>query len=435
MLRDSDPAVDIVSAAAVGAPPPSRYRHLLTDVTTTVYPRTARNLSAVVVPTSRGLDRRRSGVAFAASLARKHGCPLVLLCSRDALGATVRETLAALAAAKGGGPQVLAVDVDEVLHRSRYLCSATTFAVDALDVSSIAGPRQPDEQWLRRSNDVGRKRNLALLLARAMGWRTLLFVDDDISAATRPGRPTLDGASLGRALDALDHHGAVGWTAVDYPDNSVVGRIRGLGREEPEQFIGGGALLVSVGEATPFFPAIYNEDWLFFLRVLERAPHRTLGYAGDVRQDPYDGFDPRRALDEELGDVLGEGLLVTASGDVHDTRLRAPSFWQEVMDEREAGIWGLRRAFDGRTDLLAGQVAEALGGVLALHEDLARARKDEKLDVATQLASYLDLWLGDCRSWSERMARAQECRPEELLAGCSVQGPMDLRAFVARHRH
>lgn len=430
MLRDSDHAVDTARPPAVGAAPPSRYRHLLTDVMARAYPDTRGSLSAVVVPTSRGWDRPRSGVAFAASLAREQGCPLVLLCSREALGRTLERTLAELGRHPDGRTEILAIDVAEVLQHSPHLRAATTFEVDELAVSKIAGPSSPGGKWRWRTNDVGRKRNLALLLARAMRWPNLLFVDDDIWPAAPARRPTLDGVSLRRALDALDHHGVVGWTAVDYPDNSVVGRIRGLDQEEPEQFIGGGALLVSVGEATPFFPAVYNEDWLFFLRVLEQAPHRTLGYAGNVRQDPYDGFDPGRALDEELGDVLGEGLLLAAGGDVHDTRLREVPFWDHVMGEREETVGHLHDLYHGRADPVADRIVEALGAVLTLHKELTRRH----VDITVQLASYMDLWIADGKAWSRRMAHADECRPEDLLTGGGVLEPRDLTAFVARHK-
>ena len=55
-----------------------------------------------------------------------------------------------------------------------------------------------------------------------------------------------------------------------------------------------------------FFPSIYNDDWFFF--SVEAASRKIIKVGGSrrVEYDPYD--DPDRAVKEEFGDLLAEGL-------------------------------------------------------------------------------------------------------------------------------
>ena len=55
-----------------------------------------------------------------------------------------------------------------------------------------------------------------------------------------------------------------------------------------------------------FFPNIYNEDWFFFS---EEAASHKIARVGVSRQREYDPYeDPQRAVKEEFGDLLAEGL-------------------------------------------------------------------------------------------------------------------------------
>lgn len=55
-----------------------------------------------------------------------------------------------------------------------------------------------------------------------------------------------------------------------------------------------------------FFPSIYNDDWFFFS---EEAASRKIIKVGESRQVEYDPYDdPDRAVKEEFGDLLAEGL-------------------------------------------------------------------------------------------------------------------------------
>lgn len=167
----------------------------------------------------------------------------------------------------------------------------------------------------------------------------MLFLDDDIARAD--GACTLDRAGLERAIAATRADpslSAVGWTLEDFDDNSVVGHARRLAGLPQQIFIGGGALLLRCDEQTPFFPEIYNEDWLFLIALM--LNNRSLGWAGRVRQVPYDPFVVRRACSEEAGDILGEALMNLWEDDGPGMWATAasPAFWRQSLMARRTVV-------------------------------------------------------------------------------------------------
>jgi hypothetical protein len=78
---------------------------------------------------------------------------------------------------------------------------------------------------------------------------------------------------------ALDNDG--------FPDNSAVCHaLRAVGVYQ-DSFVGGGAMAVPIGEATGFFPNIYNEDWLF---LVGDGQLRRTAVTGKVTQKPFNPF-------------------------------------------------------------------------------------------------------------------------------------------------
>ncbi|MFB9322243.1 hypothetical protein [Cryptosporangium minutisporangium] len=123
-----------------------------------------------------------------------------------------------------------------------------------------------------RRSDVSRKRNLALLLARASGVRRLLFLDDDVAVPDR--------GDVRRATGGLDQgFTTVGLPVGQFPDHSVVCHAHRLAGGAQDGFIGAGALLVDPQRITSFFPDIYNEDWLFILDEVAAGAVATVGRA------------------------------------------------------------------------------------------------------------------------------------------------------------
>jgi hypothetical protein len=420
------------------------HRHLLGTVRPTLIDRVAsrsphwirrlgmiRTVDAVVVPTSRSMTHKRRGIDMAIDLAAESGAPLIVMCSRDAASAASLADLRARISRRRRLDAVTIVLADDTT-------SLTDFGVDRLEVSLLfrRGGNSRQEPWRKvPRNDVGRKRNLALLVARAMGWRRILFLDDDVYP--RPGL-TLDLATLSAAARATSAGPAavVGWTLREFDDNSVLCRIRSRLHRDQEQFIGGGALLVRVDEKTPFFPAIYNEDWLFLLALL-LGERRSLGEGGDVHQEEYEAYTPNRARSEELGDILGEGLLsLLAAGDME--RAADPAYWCAAMRERVRLRNELAADVPALTEPDAAAMSLALDTIEAVHATLRR----EETVWAQRLAEYWPQWTEDLSTWTSRMRAARTCDPFDLLTGedfdparSTVLGrERELEGFLRRYR-
>jgi hypothetical protein len=244
--------------------------------------------------------------------------------------------------------------------------------------------RWPDAE-IARFRDLSLKRNVALLLARLAGWRTILLLDDDVQGLG-PARAAWAAASLRSAT-------AVGFAMSDFADHSVVCHAFRLGGGEQDVFVTGGACLLDVAAIASFFPAVYNEDWLFLLGAIRLG---LVANAGEVGQLTYPPFaDPRRACEEEFGDVLAEGLLalVDAGGSpsAADTR-----YWARFLDDRGAFIdrttsmIGPARGYDDRA-------RQALRALAAAEQVRSNLRPQD-------LADYLTDWRADLDVWRRRLA-------------------------------
>ena len=150
-----------------------------------------------------------------------------------------------------------------------------------------------------RTRDLSMKRNLGLVLARMLGWQRLMFLDDDIYDVTEED---VDALAAG-----LSDHSVSVLIPDEYPDNSVACHAHRLGGGYQGKFASAGGMGVRCDrDDLAFFPNIYNEDWFFFS---EEAASRKITQVGESRQGEYDPYeDPQRAVKEEFGDLLAEGL-------------------------------------------------------------------------------------------------------------------------------
>jgi len=332
-------------------------------------------LGAVVVPTIHSFDEGLPGVRLAAELAAEQDSALIVLCSGKARAvefpSTIRRAL---------GDALIVADLPRA---------------GRLALPDLRCPRHPLSTLWRR-NDVGVKRNLGLCAAVLTGRKYVLFVDDDVS--TYEDGPTLDAKGLGNALDAMAGDPAlrvVGWTMEDFPDNSVLGHARRLARKPQQIFISGGALLVRVDTAVPFFPDIYNEDWLFLIAAAQASPEYRdcLGWAGRVRQRPYYPYSGARTMSQEAGDILGEGVMNLLEDD-------GPSFWGEGMTP---SYW--RRAMVSRAALI-----KELLAILGTLDEGRRARTAMEIALRAHrqikpeaLSRYVADWKADLRTWRRHL--------------------------------
>jgi hypothetical protein len=349
-------------------------------------------IEAIIVPTARPAEC----LVSAAELATQLGCALVVLCSLRAVGHQVAEELATR---------------------------------PALDAAVVDFPDQYEHRLLKFSSskharfghpghvDLSGKRNVGLLLANLLGWRHIMFLDDDIRGLHVPG--------LTRASRMLERYRAVGFRVPSYPDNSVVCHAYRLVDGRQDIFIGGSPLLVDVARAKAFFPAIYNEDWLFLYDSIQDRRATEAGEAEQVRYDPYGRVS--RAEAEEFGDVIGEGLLQLLHWGV-EVRTVGRSMWREFLYRRRRFIEEISNRLlaigDGNDDRRrAGRAQQALKALTAAQQRLGDIEPGD-------CDSFVRHWQGDLARWSERVFKLPRLASIGTalrhlgLTPVSLQGPL-----------
>jgi hypothetical protein len=318
---------------------------------------TDRALDAIVVPTIRPWS-----LATAAVLADDIGSALVVLCSTPDQVEQARAEFGALS----GDLHVTWVpqSVEE-----NWLSFLTTV--------------HPENEIERSCHaDIARKRNVGLLLARMCGWRTIMYLDDDIRGLTA------DGVSQAAALTARFQ--AAGFEISQYPDNSVVCHAHRLIGGNQGTFPGGSALVVDVERCDTPFPPVYNEDWLFLFDAVQNRAVTTAGTGSQLEYRPF--AHSRRAASEEFGDVIAEGLfrLLHLGADVSDA---THAYWRTVLDRRLQLI-----------DHVAGRLLERSGPVVGgALMSLAAARKRLTAISPLTCTSFIHAWRTDIGAWRDTL--------------------------------
>ncbi|MGA5301617.1 hypothetical protein ACPCHT_16945 [Nucisporomicrobium flavum] len=291
--------IDFLDHLEGSAGPAARVRHRPSHRGLLVQPGIVQpaDVSAIAVPTNRDAATMRDSLRLAEELGR----PLVALCSQWSLVERV------LREARAFEVTVVVVDVAGATQLPKFRC-------DVL-VAPMRG--------LTRLNDVSLKRNLSLAVARMLRWRRLAFLDDDIT--------DLSADAIRAAGGMLSRHNVAALENVGFPDNSVVCHTRREVGMLQDTFVGGGAMAVRVNQRTPFFPAVYNEDWFFL--VGRRAVERV-AVCGKVSQREYDPYlSPERARSEEFGDCLAEGLFALSEQD-RPAEAADEAYWRAFLDDR-----------------------------------------------------------------------------------------------------
>lgn len=357
------------------------------------------DIDAIIVPTT----RTPPYLEAAAELARSLPCTLVTLHSKkwtSAAGATQR------------------------------LRNVDLIAVDVPDPAYLRLPEWETSRLLKgtvfaRQSDTSTKRNVALALSRLLGWKRVMFLDDDITK--------LDPDDVRRASGLLDVHVAAGLHVGGMPDNSVVCHAyREVGGNQ-QTFVGGGALTVHLDRANSFFPDIYNDDWFF---LLDDKKIQSVGITGEVHQYPYDPYrSPDRARGEELGDVLAEGVYWLLDQD-RSILAADQAFWSAFLARRKSFIEHVLqmvqqdRTFNAEARRLR---IEALKGSLG------------RLALITPVLcrDYLQAWAADRREWHRYLKQLEPAarrvqqlpdreRREQALATLSRPGSPPIRWRAAK---
>lgn len=319
-------------------------------------PTTIGEVDAIIVPTA----RRRSELRSAVRLAKDLGCPLVVLCSRDVSARSVA------AVARRHRVEPIAVDVHDGV------------SLPALETAGkLAGT------VFDRTSDTALKRNVALALSRMVGWRRVLFLDDDVTVADR--------GALRAAAALLNRYAAVGLENVGFADNSVVCHANRDTGGRQDYFVGAGGLLVNTARTESFFPDVYNEDWFFLLDGDTLTDVARSGTCAQAKFDPYRHRD--RARQEEFGDCLAEGLFsLLDDGVLLDGADHA--FWRDFLQRRAELIMAIRARLRPFRRWRARRIRAALQTSL----DTLRQITPE------QCVDYLAAWRRDRDPWRAYLA-------------------------------
>jgi glycosyltransferase involved in cell wall biosynthesis len=322
---------------------------------TAAVPKDSGMVEAIMVPTA----RPSASMGPAIHLASELGCVLVALCSKESSASEV----ASIAEREGIG--LIAIDTDDL----------PAGLIPEFNTTELLA-----ETPYERTTDTSLKRNLGLLIARILGWQRIVFLDDDIEIPN-PG-------DLNDAVRLLGRYDAAGLHIEGFPDNSVVCHANRATGGAQECFIGGGALAVGSASLTSFFPKIYNEDWFFLLDDVQLRP---TGITGSAKQQPYDPFaDAQRAVSEELGDCLAEGLFWLLDGGkrVKDANI---AYWHEFLGNRLSFISQVKHKIP-RLNKTSGEKARMIAALDAAHERC--------LTITPLLCvRYLRAWRADCTRW------------------------------------
>jgi hypothetical protein len=352
-------------------------------------------LDAVIVPASRPAENLDQAI----SLARATNCALLILCSHQGVPAEVHKLLA-----EQSFNDAIVVDLpDDYRHELLDFRALTSIKDDLPAACSYY------------VTDLSTKRNVALILARMLGWQRIFFLDDDIR--------DVEPADVSSVVSLLGSYATAGMRVIDYPDNSAACHANRMTGGLQDVFVTGAALAVDCQQNTGFFPDIYNEDWLFFYDV---ASAGQLGSSRRrVRQLHYDPFaDPERAAWQEFGDVLAEGLyalLDHRQGVQHATR----EYWFNFRQARQRFL----EAIIGRSGAAEPEIRTQL---LCSVEAALKCSAEIPPELFER---YIRLWRQDLHDWRERVAGIRKMpSPEAALQALGLPPSADSWvADVARH--
>jgi hypothetical protein len=328
-------------------------------------------LNAILVPTNRpvGMLSECIGLALDTSI------PLIVVCSKR-------------------------VNKDQVINEARRK-NVEVFAVDlpphpTNPLDGISFKTSTDEDLLAASSgltrDLSMKRNLGLVIARMLGWRRLMFLDDDIFDVSKE-----DMEALAAGLD--DHNVSV-LIPDEYPDNSVACHAYRLGGGQQGKFASAGAMGVRCDRGDlAFFPNIYNEDWFFFS---EEAASKKIARVGASRQREYDPYeDPQRAVKEEFGDLLAEGLYARLDAGLDILGVDV-AYWTGFIESRGHFLNRVAELLsqhpDGKLDNEEGRK------VRAAQVSIREAQRQLKRVGPELCQKFIDLWQADQVEWQRYLS-------------------------------
>jgi hypothetical protein len=197
---------------------------------------------------------------------------------------------------------------------------------------------------------------------------------------------------LSVTVSMLDRYRVAGMRVARFPDNSVVCHARREIGHAQDVFIAGSVLAVNCDYPVSFFPEIYNEDWFFFYdEVRARRAGCSQRYANQLKYDPFG--NPRRARQQEFGDVLAEGLyaLIHKEAGHQDAKWE---YWVNFIAARRKLIDDIKRSSATLPPPDRGKMNSALESAIACLMKIQ----------PWVCESYVSAWRHDLEIWWKRLA-------------------------------
>ncbi len=143
--------------------------------------------------------------------------------------------------------------------------------------------------------DLPNKRNFAIWFSKKNNFNKILLMDDDI-------RFTIDQKLSYKLATALDSNWVSGAYSTGEFDTSIIGAIAmRFGINRPV-FLSGNCLAINLKKFIPYFPNIYNEDWLSILPAIVAKKATIVGPVLQLTRIVKDA--KKRAKFQEFGEVI-----------------------------------------------------------------------------------------------------------------------------------
>jgi hypothetical protein len=234
--------------------------------------------------------------------------------------------------------------------------------------------------------DLPYKRNFAINYSVVNSYEKILLLDDDIVFQ--------DSTIPNRLAWQLNNFWVSGAYSTGQIDTSVVGSVLVSLGAKHQNFVSGNCLGINIKKHAPFFPDIYNEDWLAILPALFKE---KVVLIGGVTQLPrlYDEKDKRIIYFQEFGELIVDEIYSKINDHIFKTdffdfirSLIDDGFWETVILNR---LEWFDRIIEYANDPLY------IATLVTAKERLGSIRKEECTDFLNNWIKQIILWKNDIK--------------------------------------
>lgn len=180
--------------------------------------------------------------------------------------------------------------------------------------------------------DLPLKRNFAIWHGKKIGHKTILLLDDDVRFSGHL-------LTLHKMMHSVHQTAITGGYSIGEFDTSLTGAIAMRYGVNRPVFFSGNCLGINLSKFSPYFPYIYNEDWLSILPAILR---RDASLVGPVEQLPRRVICAKDTAEfQEFGEIIADELY-SHTGSWNKSKefisyldsLLSTSHWSSVLRDR-----------------------------------------------------------------------------------------------------